>query len=322
MRISIRACGSGPGNGAVAVQDVFIAPGRSGGVRAGWQRYGSGAAAFARAKPLGAIGALVLLVMVVMAIFAPIIEPYNPVSNNQREALQSPRTGHLMGTDQFGRDIFSRVVRGARISLYVGLGATVTAIVLATMIGVCSAYFGGVTDYVVQRVVDTVQAIPGLILLISVLVILGPSITNVVLALAFRSAITTSRVVRSATLAVLANPYIEAAKVVGARDLRVMTLHLVPNIIPPVIIVATVQFGGAILAEASLSFLGYGVPPPTPTWGGMMSAEGRTFMLAAPWILIGPAVALSLVVFSVNMLGDALRDRLDPRLRGGGGRMG
>jgi peptide/nickel transport system permease protein len=260
--------------------------------------------------------------MVVMAVFAPMLEPYNPITTSQREALQSPGAAHLFGTDQFGRDILSRVIRGARISLYVGLGATVAAITVAMIIGVVSAYFGGVTDYFIQRLVDAVQAVPGLILLISVLVILGPSITNVVLALAFRSSITTSRIVRGATLGVLTNPYVEAAKVVGARDLRVMLQHVVPNIIPPVIIVATVQFGGAILAEASLSFLGYGVPPPTPTWGGMMSAEGRVYMIAAPWVLIGPAVALSLVVFSVNIFGDALRDRLDPRLRGGGGRLG
>lgn len=276
---------------------------------------------FARAKPLGAIGAVILMVMVVLAVFAPQIEPYDPLETNQREALEAPSSSHLLGTDQYGRDILSRVIRGARISLYVGLGATIAAIVLATVIGVSSAYFGGAVDYFVQRLVDAVQAVPGLILLISVLVILGPSITNVMIALAFRSSITTSRVVRGASLGVMANPYVEAGKVIGASNVRLMARHIVPNIIPPLIIVATVQFGGAILAEASLSFLGYGVPPPNPTWGGMMSAEGRTFMLAAPWILYGPAIALSLVVFSVNMLGDALRDRLDPRLRGGGGRM-
>ena len=278
--------------------------------------------AFPRAKPLGALGALILVLMVVVALFARQIEPYDPLATNQREALLSPGGDHLLGTDQYGRDILSRVIRGARISLYVGLGATVAALLVATAIGVTSAYFGGAFDYFVQRFVDAVQAVPGLILLISVLVILGPSITNVMIALAFRSSITTSRIVRGASLGVLANPYIEAGKVIGASSLRLMARHVVPNIVPPLIIVATVQFGGAILAEASLSFLGYGVPPPNPTWGGMMSAEGRTFMLAAPWILYGPAIALSLVVFSVNMLGDALRDRLDPRLRGAGGRMG
>lgn len=290
--------------------------------RGAWQRRTTGLITFARAKPLGALGAAVLLVMVLMAIFANQLEPYDPIATNQRAALQSPGSAHLLGTDQYGRDILSRVIRGARISLYVGLGATIAAIVLATIIGVASAYFGGSTDYLVQRVVDAIQAVPALILLISVLVILGPSITNVVIALAFRSAITTSRVVRGASLGVMGHPFVEAAKVLGASNLRTMAQHIVPNIIPPVIIVATVQFGGAILAEAALSFLGYGVPPPTPTWGGMMSAEGRAYMIAAPWILIGPAVALSLVVFSVNMLGDALRDRLDPRLRGGGGRIG
>lgn len=306
----------------MATQDAVLTSVSLRGGGSAWGRLGGDLVAFARAKPLGAIGAVILTVMVVMAVFAPVLEPYNPIATSQREALQSPGAGHLLGTDQFGRDILSRVIRGARISLYVGLGATLAAVTMAMIIGVVSAYFGGVTDYFIQRLVDAVQAVPGLILLISVLVILGPSITNVVLALAFRSSITTSRIVRGATLGVLTNPYVEAAKVVGARDLRVMLQHVVPNIIPPVIIVATVQFGGAILAEASLSFLGYGVPPPTPTWGGMMSAEGRVYMIAAPWVLIGPAVALSLVVFSVNIFGDALRDRLDPRLRGGGGRLG
>jgi peptide/nickel transport system permease protein len=286
------------------------------------KRFVNSVVRFARAKPLGAIGAVILLVMVVLAIFAQLIEPYDPLETNQREALQPPSSSHWLGTDQYGRDILSRVIRGARISLYVGLGATVAAIFVATVIGVSSSYFGGWFDYMIQRLVDAVQAVPGLIMLISVLVILGPSITNVMIALAFRSSITTSRIVRGASLGVLAHPYVEAGKVIGASNLRLMAQHVVPNIIPPIIIVATVQFGGAILAEASLSFLGYGVPPPNPTWGGMMSAEGRTFMLAAPWILWGPLLALSLVVFSVNMLGDALRDRLDPRMRGGGGRMG
>ncbi len=290
--------------------------------RPAWRRWGGGLVGFIRAKPLGALGGAVLTLMVVMALLAQVIEPYDPVAINQRAALRSPGGEHVLGTDQYGRDILSRVIRGARISLYVGLGATLTAIVFATIIGVVSAYFGGAVDYFVQRMVDAVQAVPGLILLISVLVVLGPSITNVVLALAFRASITTSRVVRGAALGVLANPYVEAAKVLGAGHTRLMLRHIVPNIIPPIIIVATVQFGGAILAEASLSFLGYGVPPPTPTWGGMMSAEGRVYMIAAPWILIAPTIALSMVVFSVNMLGDALRDRLDPRLRGGGGRMG
>jgi len=306
----------------MTTQEVALAPVRVPAGHRPWRRIARGLTGFARAKPLGAFGGAILTLLVVMAIFAPLLEPYDPVATSQREALQSPSGAHLLGTDQFGRDILSRVIQGARISLYVGLGATSVSIALALVIGVVSAYFGGVTDYFVQRLVDTVQAVPGLILLISVLVILGPSITNVVLALAFRSSVTTSRIVRGATLGVLTNPYIEAAKVVGARHERVMLQHVVPNIIPPVIIVATVQFGGAILAEAALSFLGYGVPPPTPSWGGMMSAEGRVYMIAAPWILISPAVALSLVVFSVNVLGDALRDRLDPRLRGGGGRMG
>lgn len=305
----------------MAAHDIILTPGKVRVQAPRILRIGRELLSFVRAKPLGALGALVLVVAALMAVFAQVIEPYDPVATSQREALESPSGVHLLGTDQFGRDVFSRVVRGARISLYVGLGATSAAVVLATLIGIVSAYFGGVADYFIQRLVDVVQAIPGLILLISVLVILGPSITNVVLALAFRASITASRVIRSATLSVIANPFVEAATVLGAGHVRIMLRHVAPNIVPAAIIIATIQFGGAILAEASLSFLGYGVPPPTPTWGGMMSAEGRVYMIAAPWILIGPAVALSLVVFSVNMLGDALRDRLDPRLRGTGGRL-
>lgn len=302
----------------IAVGDVGYRIERGGSLGRAWR----GVWSFARAKPMGAIGGAVLLIMALVAVFAPWIAPYSPTATNQREALEPPSLQHLFGTDQFGRDVFSRVVYGARVSLFVGLGVTAATLILATIIGMCSAYFGGALDYFVQRFVDAVQAVPGLILLISVMVVLGPGLLNVMVALALRSSITTSRVIRSTTLTVKANPYVEAAAVVGATHSRVMLRHIVPNIVPPAIIVASVQFGGAILAEAALSFLGFGVPPPTPTWGGMLSSEGRAFMVAAPWILVFPAIALSMTIFSVNMLGDALRDRLDPRLRGGGGRLG
>ncbi|MGI8551522.1 MAG: ABC transporter permease [Dehalococcoidia bacterium] len=270
---------------------------------------------FVRAKPLGAASALVILLLVLVALLAGVLAPYDPVINNTASQLQGPGAQHLLGTDQYGRDVFSRIVYGARTSLYIGVGATLLGVISALFIGTLSAYFGGVFDYLVQRLVDTVQAIPSLILLIAILVILGPSRTNVIIALAARSSMVTSRVVRGSALAVLGQPYVDASRVLGCGHWRVILRHIVPNIMAPVIILATINFGGAILAEAALSFLGYGVPPPTPTWGSMLSAEGRAYMFVAPWLLIAPTAALTAVVFSANMLGDALRDVLDPRLR-------
>ena len=283
-----------------------------------WQRWLRALASFARSKPLGAISGIILLAMVFIAVFASVIAPYAPNLNNTADALVGPSARHLFGTDQFGRDILSRVIHGARISLYVGLGATLIGTGVATFLGVITAYFGSFLDYFVQRVVDAVQAIPPLVLLIGILVVLGPSITNVIIALSVRQAFVSSRVIRASVLSVMANPYVEVARVIGASHARTMFFHILPNVLATVIVLATVSIGGNVIAEASLSFLGYGVPPPSPTWGGMMSAEGRAYMLAAPWILIAPTVALSLLVFAMNMFGDALRDKLDPRLRGGG----
>lgn len=266
---------------------------------------------------MGTFGAAVLLVTVLLGVFANTIAPYNPIANNQSVSLQLPSASHWLGTDQFGRDIFSRVVYGARISLYIGIGATLVSMVPAVIIGVVSGYLGGVTDQVIQRVVDAVQAIPGLILLIAIMVILGSSLINIVIAIAFANAFTVSRVVRSAALAILSNPYFDAARVIGASPPRIMLRHVLPNVVPTIIVIASLGFGQLILAEASISFLGYGIQPPTPSWGNMMSADGRAYMYAQPWMLIGPAVALALVVFGVNMFGDAIRDLIDPRLRGG-----
>ena len=186
----------------------------------------------------------------------------------------------------------------------------------ALLLGLASAYFGGWIDYVTQRLVDAFQSVPYLIMLISIMVVLGPSLTNVIIALSFRRAIVESRVMRGATMGILNNTYIESARATGATDVRIMLRHLVPNIMPTLIVLGSIGFAGVILAEASLSFLGYGVPPPTPSWGGMLAADGRAYMFAAPWMLIAPTIALSITVFGVNMFGDALRDVLDPRLRG------
>lgn len=275
----------------------------------------AGLSSFVRTQPVGAFSAAVLLLLVVAAVFAPLVTQYAPTENT-KDSLVGPSFRHWLGTDQFGRDIFSRVVYGGRVSLYVGLGATVVGTIGSTVLGLVTAYRGGWLDYIVQRVVDAVQSIPPLVLLISVLVVLGPSTTNVVIALAVRAAITSSRVVRSVALGIMGSPYMESARVIGCSHTRSLLVYLLPNVMPTVIVLASVAIGANILAEATLSFLGYGVPPPSPTWGGMMSSEGRLYMFVAPWILIAPTVALSLVVFAMNMFGDSLRDVLDPRMRG------
>ncbi len=271
---------------------------------------------FARRQPIGAFSAAVLVLLVFVAIFADVIAPYSPTRNNVGESLISPSTDHFFGTDQFGRDLFSRVVHGARISLYVGLGATFGAAACATILGAVSGYLGGVFDYIVQRFVDASQALPPLVMLIAILVVLEPSVTNVIIALAARGALSLSRVIRGAVIGIRAFPFIDAARAMGASTPRILLRHILPNIFPVVVVLMSTSIGGYIVAEASLSFLGFGVPPPTPSWGGIMSAEGRLYMIVQPWILVFPTIALSLVVYVMNMFGDALRDELDPRLRG------
>lgn len=270
---------------------------------------------FVRRKPLGAFGGFITVLLVFVAIFADVIAPYGALAHST-ETLQGPSAQHWLGTDQFGRDVLSRIIHGARVSLLVGVGVTLLGTVPALLLGLASAYFGGWVDYTVQRLVDAFQSVPYLIMLISIMVVLGPSLTNVIIALSFRRAIVESRVMRGATMGILNNTYIESARATGATDIRIMLRHLVPNIMPTLIVLGSIGFAGVILAEASLSFLGYGVPPPTPSWGGMLAADGRAYMFAAPWMLIAPTIALSLTVFGVNMFGDALRDVLDPRLRG------
>jgi peptide/nickel transport system permease protein len=279
-------------------------------------RWWMGVLRFARKQPVGAVCAVVLLLMVAVALFADAIAPYSPTRNDVGPSLTGPSADHWFGTDQFGRDLFSRVAHGARVSLYVGLVTTLIGVVLATLLGALSGYLGGVFDYILQRFVDAAQAIPPLVLLIGVLVVLGPSVQNVIIALAFRNALSLSRVVRGAVIGVRSSPYIDAVRAVGASHLRTLMLHILPNILPTVVVLVSTTIGANIVAEASLSFLGYGVPPPRPTWGGMMSAEGRIYMLASPWILVFPTIALSIVVFAMNMFGDALRDEIDPRMRG------
>jgi peptide/nickel transport system permease protein len=283
---------------------------------AGMQTLSKGLWRLVREKPLGAFGGMLVLVLMLCAIFAHWIAPYPYDETNVRQRLKPPGAQFYLGTDNLGRDVFSRVIYGARISVTVGFGAVTLSILLATIMGVTSGYFGGKVDVFVQRIVDAAMAFPVLVLLLSIMAVLGPGLLNVILVLGIVPSANRSRVIRSATLAAKENQYVEAARAVGASHLRIILCYILPNIMAPIIIVATNALGAVILVEATLSFLGFGVPPPYPSWGEMLSGSGRSYMYKAPWMAIWPGVAISLAVFGFNMLGDALRDLLDPRLRG------
>jgi len=268
-------------------------------------------------KPLGAFGGVIVLGLLLCALLAPWIATHPYDQTNVRNRLKPPSAHFYFGTDNLGRDIFSRIVYGARVSVTVGFGAVSIGICLATMIGVGSGYFGGKSDVLVQRLVDAQMAIPGLLLLLNIMAVMGPGLLNIILALGIVSAAGSSRIIRSAALSVKENQFVEAARAIGASHLRIILRYILPNIMAPIIIITTVSLGFTILIESALSFLGFGVPPPYPSWGEMLSGSGRSYMHKAPWMATWPGVAISLAVFGFNMLGDALRDLLDPRLRGG-----
>jgi peptide/nickel transport system permease protein len=274
-------------------------------------------ARFARRKPLGALGAAIVAALLVMALFAERLAPYDYDETIRGARMKPPSAAHWLGTDNLSRDMWSRIVYGARVSVTVGVATVGLAVLLATAVGVSSGYFGGAYDLVVQRVVDAWLSFPYLVIVLSVMAVLGPGLLNVVLSLAVIIAAVNSRVIRGATIGVTQTTYVEAARAVGCGHGRIIVRHILPNVAATVIILATIGLGTAILAESALSFLGFGVPPPYPAWGAMLSGSGRTYMFRAPWMAIWPGVAISLAVFGFNMLGDALRDVLDPRLRGG-----
>ncbi len=275
-----------------------------------------GVGRFARRKPLGAIGGVIVIAMLLMAVFAERIAPYSYDETVRGARMKPPSTAHWLGTDNLSRDMWSRVVYGARVSVTVGFATIGLAILLASVVGVSSGYFGGAYDLVVQRVVDAWLSFPYLIIILSLMAVLGPGLLNVVLSLAVLISATNSRVIRGATISVAHSSYVEAARAVGCGHTRIIVRHILPNVAATIIILATIGLGAAILAESALSFLGFGVPPPYPSWGAMLSGSGRTYMFRAPWMAVWPGVAISLAVFGFNMLGDALRDVLDPRLRG------
>jgi len=269
-----------------------------------------------RKKPLATFGGIVMIVMILMTIFAEVIAPYDPVAMSLADKLRPPNPAHIFGTDQFGRDLFSRIVYGARVSLTVGFGVVVLGTTFATVWGCVAGYFGGKFDSFSLRIIDAVFSIPQLVLILTIVSVIGPGLQNIILALAFRNAVGQTRTIRAAALGIKNNMYMDAARAIGCTDAHIIFRYILPNVMAPVIVVASLSLGHAILAESSLAFLGFGVPPPNPTWGGMLSDEGRRYMVQAPWMAFAPGIALSLVIFGINMLGDGLRDVLDPRQRG------
>jgi peptide/nickel transport system permease protein len=271
---------------------------------------------FCREKPLGALAAILLLVLVLAAIFAETLATHDPIRTDAEHTLARPDHAHWFGTDNLGRDIYSRIIYGARISLAVGIASTLLGAVLGGIIGVISGYFGGWFDLMAQRMMDILQGLPLLILALVMAAALGPSIGNVIVAISVPIIPRAQRVIRASVIAIREFVYIEAARALGVGHSRIAFRHVLPNTIGPFIVLMTAQFGGAILVEAALSFLGLGVPEPYPSWGRMLSVSAAEFAQKAPWLVLFPGIAISLVVFASNLLGDAVRDKLDPRLRG------
>ena len=280
---------------------------------------GTGLLGFARRKPLGAVGGLIVLGMLILAIFAPWIAPYMPQEfiEGGSARLQPPSLRFPMGTDNLGRDILSRVIHGARLSMLVGFMSTLCGTGIGAVVALLSAYWGGKWDLMVQRLMDILWSFPSLIIAIVVIAVLGRSTTNLIIAIAIVVIPSTARVVRSSVLAVKETEYVQAARAAGASQWRIIFRHVAPNCVAPYIIIATASLGGAIITEASLSFLGLGVPPPAASWGRDLFGSAQKFAELAPWMPIMPGIAISLTVYGFNLFGDAIRDILDPRLRGG-----
>jgi len=270
---------------------------------------------FARRNPLGAAGGLVIVVMILVAVFADVIAPYNPVANTFDRMHEPPSLENWFGTDQFGRDVFSRIVYGARTALIVGFVSSFVGASLGLILGVASAYFGGRTDLIFQRVLDVCMAFPIIILALAVIAIFGTGTQNVIIAITIPFIPRCARVVRSTALAIREMPYVDAARACGFGHTRIILRHMVPNVMAPFLIMITAFVGQAILLEASLSYLGLGVQEPTPAWGLMLQGGAEEYAESAPWIAIFPGIAISLAVFGFSLFGDAVRDELDPKLR-------
>jgi peptide/nickel transport system permease protein len=296
----------------VGAEIELTAPARAAG-RAPWT---TTVGRFIRKKPLGAAGGLIVLVMVLTALAADGLQSHDPIATEAAATLARPSEAHWLGTDHLGRDIYSRIVHGARVSLIVGIGSTLLGSVLGGILGLLSGYAGGKVDLVSQRVLDILQGLPLLVLALVMSASLGPSVQNVIIAISIPIVPRAARVIRASVLSIREMQYIEAARALGLRHLRIAFRHVLPNTMGPFIVLCTAQLGAAILTEAALSFLGLGVPEPYPSWGRMLSVSAAEYAQKAPHLVLFPGVAISLAVFGSNLFGDALRDTLDPRLRG------
>jgi peptide/nickel transport system permease protein len=310
MSVVVPRTGEAPPAQAVSPDDR---PGTTGGhveisrIRALWTTI--------RRKPLGAASAVLVAVIVLTAVFADVLAPYDPLEADPGIRLSRPSQAHPFGTDDIGRDVLSRVIYGSRISLWVGLLAVGIGTAVGMVIGLACGYWEGRLDMILQRVMDAVQAIPGLVLALAIVSVLKPSTTNAMIAIAMVIIPGNSRIVRGAVLSAKQNRYVEAAQAIGCRHPRILVSHILPNVTAPILVIASIWLGNAILIEATLSFLGVGTQPPTPSWGLMLSSTGRAFMEQAPWLAVFPGLAISLAVLGFNLFGDTLRDAWDPKLR-------
>jgi peptide/nickel transport system permease protein len=270
---------------------------------------------FCRREPLGAFGMAIVIIMAVVGFCAELIAPYSPTANDFSAMTEAPGWGHWLGTDQFGRDLLSRIIFGARTALIVGFSSALVGGIAGLVLGVGSAYFGGLIDLILQRVFDVLMAFPLIIMALAVVAIFGPGVQNVIIAITIPLIPRCARVVRSSALALREIPYIDAARACGYGHARIILRHMVPNVVAPFLIMITAFVGQAILAEASLSYLGLGVQEPVPAWGLMLQGGAEEYASTAPWIAIFPGLAIMLSVLGINLFGDALRDELDPKLR-------
>ena len=268
-----------------------------------------------REKPLGAAGLIIVIVFLFVGIFANVLAPHGMNNNNLRHRLEGPSVQFPLGTDHFGRDQLSRIIYGARISMIVGLASSALAVFVATILGLISGYWGGKFDILLQRFVDAIMCFPFLFLVLTLMSLLGPGLIQIIIVLGVPWGIANIRTIRGTVMSVKENEYVVAAKSLGCSTWRILWRHILPQLWATIIVLFTITVGGAIVSEATVSFLGYGIPPPQPSWGGMLSWEGKRYMARAPLLAIFPGLCLAIVVYGVNMFGDAMRDLLDPRLR-------
>jgi len=268
---------------------------------------------FVKTEPIGVVSIVVIAFVVFVAVFAPLLAPYDPLAQNRADILVPPSAQYWMGTDWLGRDVLSRIIFGAQTSLVIAVATTVIAGVIGVTVGVISGYAGGFFDLAVQRIADAIESVPPIVLLLLIAAIMGPSIPNTVFALMIMLLPSFNRVARGEVLRIKREPFVEAAVATGVGPARIVVRHVLPNMMGPILTLATLRFAGVIIAESALSFLGLGPPPPTPSWGGMLSS-GVQYIDFAPWLIVFPAIALSVAVLAFNLLGDSLRDFLDPKL--------